>query len=342
MPNSGSPTQVETGTVSVLDATINPSHTGTLGKTGLPLVKSGQKQLATVRPQKKLKQMHFDKLDTGPQYTLWAESKLDANALYVSLSDRGLLEEIEKSYSMREIKLNLAKRGKKKDKKTFLSSDIQQRIGVSFHRWNNLTVSELVGKILRCEDDLYTPEMVDFLADEKIQNQDQAKKSLRAYSINWLEGGNPVDPDKDSEELMREDQIYLSTFVELSHYWARRMGALKLRDNLERNYKDLQQQISIVTETALALRNSQSFREVLNVVLHLGNYMNDLGKQAEGFKLGTLARLPLTKNDANSKQTFMHTLERVIRTVYPQLEDFLDELKDVGLASKSKSSNLLY
>lgn len=326
-----------TGMKQMNDLHKSPKHTGALGKTGLPLVTPGARQMAKVRPQKKLKQMHFDKLDSGPQYTLWAESKLDANALYVSLSDRGLLDEFEKSYAMREIKLNLGKRGKRKDKKTFLSNDIQQRFGVSFHRFNNLTIEELVGKILRCEDDLYTPEMIDFLSDEKLQAQDQAKKSLRPYSANWLENGNRVDPDKDPEELMREDQIFLTTFVELGHYWHRRMSGLKLKDTLERNYKDLQDQMSLVTSTSLALRNSQSFREVLNVVLHLGNYMNDIGKQAEGFKLGTLARLPLTKNDTNNKQTFMHTLERVIRTVYPQLEDFLDDLKDVGIASKSNT-----
>lgn len=321
------------GEVTLQDIT----HTGSLGKTGLPFVTAGQKQLAKVRPQKKLKQMHFDKLDAGAHDTLWAESKLDANALYVSLSDRGLLDEIENSYAMRDIRLNLGKRGKRKDKKTFLTNDVQQRIGVSFHRYNNLSISDLIAKILRCEDDLYTPEMIDFLSDEKLQSQDQAKKSLLPYSANYLENGNRVDPDKDPEELMREDQIFLATFVEMGHYWRRRIGGLKLKDNLERNYKDLQTQVTTITNTALALRHSQSLREVLNVVLHLGNYMNDIGKQAEGFKLGTLARLPLTKNDKNTKQTFMHTLERVIRTVYPQLEDFLEDLKDVGPASKSKS-----
>ena len=318
----------------VVDTINDPRHTGTLGKTGLPFVTAGQKQFPKVRPTKKLKQMHFDKLENGNEYTLWAESQLDANALYGSLSARGLLDELEKSYAMREIKLNLAGRGKKKDKRTFLSNDVQQRIGVSFHRWNHLSIDELVGKILRCEDDFYTSEMVEFLADEKLFNQEQSKKQLQPYAENWLEGGNRFDADKDPEELQREDRIYLATFVELHHYWQRRIGCLKLKDTLDRSYDELAEQISLVTRTAISLRKSQSFREVLNVVLHLGNYMNDLNKQAQGFKIGTLARLPLTKNDMNSKQTFMHTLERVVRVLYPQLEDFLEDLRDVQTAAK--------
>ncbi|BFZ55129.1 hypothetical protein PYCC9005_002168 [Savitreella phatthalungensis] len=325
---------IDARSLDVLDTIHDPKHTGTLGKTGLPFVAAGHKQYPKVRPGKKLKQMHFDKLENGSEYTLWAEAKLDANALYGSLSQRGLLEELERSYAMREIKLNLTNRGKKKDKKTFLSNDVQQRIGVAFHRWNAFSLEDLVGKLLRCEDDVYTSEMVDFLADDKLYNQDQSKKQLQPYAANWLEGGNRFDPNKDPDELQREDRIYLATFVELGHYWQRRMGCLKMRDTLERNYDELAEQISLITRTAISLRKSQSFREVLNVVLHLGNYMNDLNKQADGFKLGTLARLPLTKNDMNSKQTFMHTLERVVRVLYPQLEDFLEDLNDVQQAAK--------
>lgn len=332
--NGAAPSFIDSKSLDIVDTINDPKHTGTLGKTGLPFVTAGHKQFPKVRPSKKLKQMHFDKLDNGSEYTLWAESQLDANALYGSLSARGLLDELEKSYAMREIKLNLAGRGKKKDKKTFLSNDVQQRIGVSFHRWNHLTIDDLVAKLLRCDDDLYTSEMVEFLADEKLFNQEQSKKQLQPYAANWLEGGNRFDANKDPEELQREDRIYLATFVELQHYWQRRIGCLKLRDTLERNYDELADQISLVTNAAISLRKSQSFREVLNVVLHLGNYMNDLNKQAQGFKIGTLARLPLTKNDMNSKQTFMHTLERVVRVLYPQLEDFLEDLRDVQNAAK--------
>lgn len=316
------------------DTLHDPAHTGALGKTGLPFVEPGKRQMPMVRPQKKLKQMHFDKLENGAQYTLWAESKLDANALYGVLSQRGLLDELDKSYAMREIRLNLSSRGKTSDKKGFLSNDVRQRIAIAFHRFNDLSIEDLVVKILRCDSDIYTPEMLDFLSDEKLRQQDQAKQKLLPYTANWLENGNRVDAEKNPSELRREDQLYMMTFVELQHYWLRRMQALKLRDDLERHYGDWTQQIDLVTKTALSLRNSQSFREVLNVVLHLGNYMNDIGKQAEGFRLGTLARLPLTKNDANNKQTFMHTVERVIRILYPQLEEFLEDLKDVALASK--------
>jgi len=53
--------------------------------------------------------------------------------------------------------------------------------------------------------------------------------------------------------------------------------------------------------------------------------MNDSRKQASGFKLQSLARMGGVKDDQN--MSFLHHVERVTRTAFPELETFLDELK---------------
>ncbi|KAA8900072.1 hypothetical protein TRICI_006254 [Trichomonascus ciferrii] len=61
--------------------------------------------------------------------------------------------------------------------------------------------------------------------------------------------------------------------------------------------------------------------------------MNDSSKQANGFKLGTLQRLAFTKDDKNT-MTFLHYVEKIVRTSFPHLEEFCDDLKDAIDASK--------
>lgn len=81
------------------------------------------------------------------------------------------------------------------------------------------------------------------------------------------------------------------------------------------------------------VRDSKHLKDILEIILAVGNYMNDSSKQASGFKLGTLQRLAFTKDDKNT-MTFLHYVEKIVRTSFPHLEEFCDDLKDAIDASK--------
>jgi cytokinesis protein len=81
------------------------------------------------------------------------------------------------------------------------------------------------------------------------------------------------------------------------------------------------------------VRDSKHLKDILEIILAVGNYMNDSSKQANGFKLGTLQRLAFTKDDKNT-MTFLHYVEKIVRTSFPHLETFCDDLKDAIDASK--------
>lgn len=81
------------------------------------------------------------------------------------------------------------------------------------------------------------------------------------------------------------------------------------------------------------IRESKNLKDILEIILAVGNYMNDSSKQANGFKLGTLQRLAFTKDDKNT-MTFLHYVEKIVRTSFPDLENFSDDLKDAIDASK--------
>lgn len=55
------------------------------------------------------------------------------------------------------------------------------------------------------------------------------------------------------------------------------------------------------------------------------NYMNESTKFSNGFKLGSLARLPLTK-DATNDKTFLDLVESTVRTHFPEFDTILEDL----------------
>lgn len=84
--------------------------------------------LPVARPKKKLKALHWEKVDT-PQVTIWAThapTHQDKEEKYVDLARRGVLEEVEKLFLAKEIKQIGKSGGKKSDKKQIISSDLMR------------------------------------------------------------------------------------------------------------------------------------------------------------------------------------------------------------------------
>jgi cytokinesis protein len=97
-----------------------------LGEPQLPAIPSIV--LPVVRPKKKLKALHWEKVDT-PQTTHWAvhaPTPKEKEEKYVELARKGVLDEVEKLFMAKEIK-QLGKGGSKKtDKKQIISSDLMR------------------------------------------------------------------------------------------------------------------------------------------------------------------------------------------------------------------------
>jgi cytokinesis protein len=84
--------------------------------------------LPVVRPRKKLKNLHWEKVDV-PQTTIWAAHTPTHQAReekYMELSRKGVLDEVEKLFLAKEIKKIGKAGGKKGDKKQIISSDLMR------------------------------------------------------------------------------------------------------------------------------------------------------------------------------------------------------------------------
>lgn len=190
--------------------------------------------------------------------------------------------------------------------------------------------------VIHCDKEvLDNPVVMDFLQKEELCNiPDNTAKQLAPYSKDWTgPDANKEEREQDPAELTREDQIYLQTAYELHHYWKSRMRALTLTKNFEVDYDEITEKMRQVVNVSESLRDSVSLMNVLGLILDIGNYMNDANKQARGFKLSSLARLGMVKDDKN-ESTLADLVERIVRNQYPEWEGFADDIGPVISAQK--------
>jgi len=291
-----------------------------------------------VRPKKKLKALHWDKVDQ-PLTTHWAAhapSAEEREEKYLELSRKGILDEVEKLFMAKEVKKIGQSSAKKDDKKQIISNDLRKQFEIALSKFSQYSVERVVQMIIHCDKEVLDNNVVmDFLQKDDLCNiPDNTAKLMAPYSKDWTgPEANKENREQDPAELTRQDQIYLQTAFELHHYWKSRMRALSLTRNFEADYEEITEKMRQVVDVSESLRDSVSLMNVLGLILDIGNYMNDANKQARGFKLSSLARLGMVKDDKN-ESNLQDLVERIVRQQYPEWESFADDIGGVLATQK--------
>jgi cytokinesis protein len=292
--------------------------------------------LGVARPSKKLKAIHWDKVD-DPEVTMWSRGQtLDQREeQYRELSRRGVLDEIERLFLAKEAK-KIGMSAKKSDKKSIISSDLSKTWQISLAKFSSTSVEDIVTRILHCDGEIMDNSVVmDFLQRDDLCNiPENVAKLMAPYAKDWTVRNAVAAPrDQDPADLTREDQLYLFTAFELHHYWKARMRALSLTKSYEPDYDEITSRIREIIAVSNALRESVTFLNVLSFILLVGNFMNDPTKQAAGFKISSLTRLSMVK-DLTNETTLLDLVERSVRNKWSEWESFADDISGVAVARK--------
>ncbi|KAL8734567.1 MAG: hypothetical protein Q9166_001467 [cf. Caloplaca sp. 2 TL-2023] len=291
-----------------------------------------------IRPKKKLKALHWEKVD-APQVTVWAAhtpTHASKEEKYMELSRKGVLDEVEKLFMAKEIKKLGGTSTKKEEKKQLISNDLRKTFHISLAKFSQISTEDVIRMIIHCDREVIGNETVmNFLQkDDMCVIPDNTAKLMAPYSKDWT-GSDALNTntEQDPNELTREDQIYLHTAFELRHYWKSRIRALLLTRTFEPEYDEVSGHLREVVKVSESLRDSVALMNILGLILDIGNYMNDSNKQATGFKLSSLSRLGMVKDDKN-ESTFADLVERIVRNQYPEWEHFTDDIGGVVSAQK--------
>lgn len=207
---------------------------------------------------------------------------------------------------------------------------------IALAKFSQYPVDKVVQMIVHCDNDVLDNSVVmDFLQKDDLCNvPENVAKQMAPYSKDWTgPDAMSVDREQDPAELTRQDQIYLQTAFELHYYWKSRMRALALTRSFEADYDEITEKMRQVVDVSESLRDSVSLMNVLGLILDIGNYMNDANKQARGFKLSSLARLGMVKDDKN-QSTLADLVERIVRQQYPEWDSFVNDISGVMAAQK--------
>lgn len=291
------------------------------------------------RPTKKLKQLHWYGLqDVGK--TIWTKppSAGEPSTLEL-LQKQGVFADIERNFALKEVKdIGKAARLAEIKKKRLMDEQLAHRMDLNFEKFKKLPVMEVVENVLKCTPAVMERDgLIDFfLSAEACEITPQRERLFLPYSSS----DSDSTPEKNPEELERLDRLYLELFFNLHDYWPIRSKALKMTRTYKKSYDELMSQVKAIDAACEAAMNSTHFKKVLEVILIVGNFMNGRAKQALGFRLATLERLQLMKDDQNNA-TLIHQVEKIVRTgLNPEIAEFKDELEPTVPASHVKIKTL--
>ncbi|XP_043359217.1 formin-like protein 1 isoform X13 [Dermochelys coriacea] len=140
-------------------------------------------------------------------------------------------------------------------------------------------------------------------------------------------------------ELSDED-IFMIRFSQIPRL-ADRMNIMNFLGNFSDTAQLLMPQLNAIIAASMSLKSSTKLRNILEIVLAFGNYMNSSKRGAAyGFRLQSLDAL-LEMKSTDRKQTLLHYIVRVIMEKYPELTGFYTELHFLDKAGSVSLDSVL-
>ncbi|XP_060637159.2 formin-like protein 1 isoform X2 [Anolis sagrei] len=143
----------------------------------------------------------------------------------------------------------------------------------------------------------------------------------------------PLDDLSDEDQFM----IKFSKIPRLTE----RMNIMTFLGNFGDTVQLLLPQLNAVIAASMSVKSSTRLRQILEIVLAFGNYLNSSKRGAAyGFRLQSLDAL-LDMKSTDRKQTLLHYIVRVIEEKYPDLINFSSELHFLDKAATVSLDSVL-
>uniref|UniRef100_A0A3B4XIZ7 Dishevelled associated activator of morphogenesis 1b n=1 Tax=Seriola lalandi dorsalis TaxID=1841481 RepID=A0A3B4XIZ7_SERLL len=157
-------------------------------------------------------------------------------------------------------------------------------------------------------------------------------------------------PEKSDIELLEEHKHELDRMAKadrflydmsrINHY-QQRLQALYIKKKFAERVDDVKPKIKALCVASREVVQSGTLRQLLEVVLAFGNYMNKGQRgNAYGFKMSSLNKIADTKSSIDKNITLLHYMITVLEKKYPKVAAFSEELQNVPQAAKVNMTEL--
>ncbi|EJU05761.1 hypothetical protein DACRYDRAFT_62419 [Dacryopinax primogenitus] len=266
----------------------------------------------------RMKQLQWDKL---PQQvvskTLWGsapqrEAEREKEWVEKLLED-GVWKEMEEDFKAKQLVINLMAKQKRAELKSVLDTQTKKAVEIMIQRVKTLAPEEIALKILQYDQDLCTET---FLGELKrvLPSPEQVGK------LNVYRNSNP----EELAELHPADRLMVQ-LIKIDRL-APRIEGMLYQSRFEERFTLIEDGATKLHDAGESLQRAAKFKELLSLILLIGNYMNGTGIKggAYGFRVSSINKLVDTKS-VNST-TLLHFLEKTVSRHFPDMEEFLDEL----------------
>ncbi|XP_078314875.1 disheveled-associated activator of morphogenesis 1-like isoform X2 [Crassostrea virginica] len=287
---------------------------------------SSQKFSNIPRPKHPMKSLNWSKLSEAKlARTVW--SRIDPAKLYKELD----LEDFERTFSAYQKQQNQEGEDPENSSK---SKTMKELSVIDGRRAQNCTI--LLSKLKMTNEEVIAAILT---MDSKEDLPKDMLEQLLKFVPTAEETQMLMEYTKEIDNMARADR-FLYEASRINHYEGR-LSALCFKKKFPEKMSDIRPKVEAIKGASDELMKSRSLRQMLEIILALGNFMNRGQRgNAVGFRISSLANLVDTKSSTSKHVTLLHYLVDLVEKKFRTIQKIDDELSNVRMAAKVSMSEL--
>uniref|UniRef100_A0AAX7SFX6 Dishevelled associated activator of morphogenesis 1b n=1 Tax=Astatotilapia calliptera TaxID=8154 RepID=A0AAX7SFX6_ASTCA len=287
---------------------------------GAPLGSSLKKKNIP-QPSNPLKSFNWSKL-AELEGTVWME--VDDAKVFKVLD----LDDIEKTFSAYQ------RQQKEAEDDTLGSKKVKELSVIDGRRAQNCNI--LLSRLKLSNDEIKRAILT-------MDEQEDLPKDMLEQLLKFVPEKSDVDlleEHKHELDRMAKPDRFLYEMSRINHY-QQRLQSLYFKKKFAERIAEIKPKVEALGKASKEVLNSRNLKQLLEVVLAFGNYMNKGQRgNAYGFKVSSLNKIADTKSSIDKNITLLHYLITILEKKYPKVLKFQEDLQSISEAAKVNMTEL--
>ncbi|KAF9925655.1 Disheveled-associated activator of morphogenesis 1 [Linnemannia zychae] len=278
----------------------------------------------------KLKTLQWEKLNyMAVGNTVWGSGGVDEDALQRALGDSGIFGSMEHLFMAKVVERREARASKKAREILILEQRRAHQINIMLGGMKH-TNPEIRIAIFRMDDEILSLVQLTNLL-KYVPDAEETGKLLE-YK----------DASDDKKAELGKAEAFFVEILTIDRY-QQRLEGLIFKVTFRNVLDGVNESIKAISLASRSLKNAKYFKELLNLILMLGNYMNGSSHNggAFGFKIASINKLVDTKASSAPGMTLLHFLTNITESTLPDLLRYQEEIQSCGEACRVSLPELM-
>uniref|UniRef100_A0A3B4E747 Dishevelled associated activator of morphogenesis 1b n=1 Tax=Pygocentrus nattereri TaxID=42514 RepID=A0A3B4E747_PYGNA len=176
-----------------------------------------------------------------------------------------------------------------------------------------------------------------------MDEQEDLPKDMLEQMLKFVPEKSDVDlleEHKHELDRMAKADRFLYEMSRINHY-QQRLQSLYFKKKFAERIAEIKPKVEALTKASKEMLQSRNLKQLLEVVLAFGNYMNKGQRgNAFGFKVSSLNKIADTKSSIDKNITLLHYLITILEKKYPKVMQIPEDLQNVPEAAKVNMTEL--